>query len=177
MLIGVVNKILDYLTQNIIEHLALTILTVWMAHDSHSAGVHVSNYKIKEELLKPWAAVVNFVKRWHSLGWRGPEGLQYSALFRFLATLIISVCFLLLGAGMNTVGIPKGRWYPNLWPKTKVNDALMTLRTPQMKNTMGPETEPLSILGSTDRLCSPSPSKDLMISRNLARRTLECLLA
>ena len=112
------------------------ILPLWMAHEpvgSHLAGVHVSDYEIKEELMKSWVAAANFVNRWHSLGWRGPKGLQYSALFRILATLIISVCFLLLGAGMHTVDIPKGRWYPNLWPKTKANDALMALRTPQMK--------------------------------------------
>ena len=55
------------------------------------------------------------------------------ALFCNLATLIISVCFLLISAGINTVGIPDGRWYANLWLKTKASDALMALRTPQMK--------------------------------------------
>ncbi|MCJ1425164.1 hypothetical protein MMC29_003052 [Sticta canariensis] len=120
VLIGVVNKILDYLTQNGLEHLALMILILWMAHEpvsSHLAGVHVSDYEIMEELMKPWVAAANF----------------YSALFHILATLLISVSFLLLGARMNTVGIPNGRWYANLWLKTKASDALMALRTPQMK--------------------------------------------
>lgn len=137
VLIEVVNKILDYLSQNALEHLALMILTISMAQEpasSHLAGVHISDYDMKEELMKPWVAVANFIKRWRSFGWRGPQRhLQYSALLRFLATLTVSICFLLLGAGLNTVGIPKARWYPNLWPKTKANDALMTLRTPQMK--------------------------------------------
>lgn len=136
MLIGVVNKILDYLSQNALEHLALMILTIRMAQEpasSRFAGVNVSEYDMKEELMKPWVAVARFIERWRSLGCGGREGLHYSAVFRFLATLVISICFLLLGAGMNTIAIPKGRWYPNLWPKTNANDALMTLRTPQLK--------------------------------------------
>ena len=70
MLIGVVNKILDSLTQKGPEHLALMILTLWMVQEpvgSHLAGVHVSEYEIMEELMKPWVAAANFVNRWHSL--------------------------------------------------------------------------------------------------------------
>ena len=134
--IGVVNKTLDYLFQNGFEHLALIILTISMAQEPAStylAGAHSSDYDLKEELIKPWVAVDKFITRWRSFGWRGPEVLQCPALVRFLATLLTSISFLLLGAGMNTVGIPKARWYPNLWPKTMANDALMTIRTPQMK--------------------------------------------
>ena len=36
---------------------------------------------------------------------------------------------------MNTVGFPKARWYPDLWPKSKSNDSLMTLTTPRMNLT------------------------------------------
>lgn len=136
MFIGVVNKILDYLMQNTFEHLSMTTVTKWMAQkpaSGHSGGARAMDYEMKEELLKPWVAVKNFFERWQMFGWRGPESRLWSALLRFLTTIAVSTSFLLLGAGMNTIGIPKGRWYPNLWPHTQGNDALMTISTPQMR--------------------------------------------
>jgi len=74
------------------------------------AGIHLIDLGMKDELVKPWVAIASYFKRCTLFGWSG-TGLV--GLFRFLASLAISVCVLLLGVGVNTLGIPKERWYPN----------------------------------------------------------------
>jgi hypothetical protein len=136
--LGVINKVLDYLVTNAIEHIALLGLTVCMTQKSsvnEPAGVYGIDFEAKEELLKPWIAITNFVERWRLFGRPNLSGRDGASCLRFFATLIISVCFLLQAAAMNTIGLPKARWYPDEWPKSITNDALMTLSTPWMNLT------------------------------------------
>ena len=111
---------------NALEYVSLQTLTLWM---THKRGAHTIDYEMKEELSRPWIALANNIERWRLFGWKG---LGWRGTARFVLTLASSVCFLLLGAAMNTIGIPKGRWYPDLFPKSKANDALMTIKTTQM---------------------------------------------
>ena len=120
---------MDYLLENALEHSAFLILTLWMTQEQ---GVHTIDYEMKEELTKPWIAVANHIERWRLFGWKG---LGWRAITRFVLTMASAICFLLLGAAINTIGIPKGRWYPDLFPKSKANDSLMTLKTPRMSLT------------------------------------------
>ena len=125
--LGVINKILDYLVTNGIEHIALLVITLRMTRkssDNGPAGVHTFDFEMKEQLLKPWIAITSFMNR--------RSGASFP---RFCVSLVVSICFLLQGAAVNTVGLPKARWYPDLWPKSKANDALMTLTTPRMNMT------------------------------------------
>jgi hypothetical protein len=133
--LGVINKVLDYLVTNAIEHIALLGLTVCMTRNSSfngPAGVHAIDFETKEELLKPWIAITNFVERCRLFGRPNLNGRDGASCLRFFVTLAISVCFLLQAAAMNTIGLPKARWYPDLWPKSMTNDALMTLSTPRI---------------------------------------------
>ena len=125
-ILGIFNKLLDYLVDNALEHISLQTLTLWMIQ---KPGAHTIDYEMKEELVKPWIAMVNNLKRWRLFGWKG---LGWRGTARFILTLASSICFLLLGAATNTIGIPKGRWYPDLFPKSKANDALMMVKTTQM---------------------------------------------
>ena len=72
--------------------------------------------EMKEEFVKPWIAMANNAERWRLFGWKS---LGWRGAARFVLTLASSICFLLLGAAMNTIGIPKGRWYPDLFPKSE----------------------------------------------------------
>ncbi len=136
--LGVINKILDYLVTNVIEHIALLVITLRMTRvssESGPAGVHPIDFEMKEQLLKPWIAISSFIERCHLLGWPCLNHRSGASLSRFCVTMVVSICFLLQAAAMNTVGLPKARWYPDLWPKSKANDALMTLKTPRMNLT------------------------------------------
>lgn len=131
-LLGVFNKCLDYLVDNALENISLLSLTIWMTEDptkNHPSGVHVVDYEMKEELVKPWIAGLNHIERWRVLGWKG---LGCRGMIRFAVTIVSSICFLLLGAAINTVGLPKARWYPDLFPKSDANQALMKIKTPRM---------------------------------------------
>jgi hypothetical protein len=111
--LGVFNKILDYLVDNAISHICDTKLTDWMLQDpqrSTTAGVTANDFKLKQEMTLPWVPlwyVPRQVRSWKKTTWW--------ALLRTLCTLATSICVLLLGAGINTVGIPKSRWYPAGW--------------------------------------------------------------
>ena len=128
-ILGVFNKMMDYLVNNALEHLASQILTLWMTQEP---GVHAIDFEMHKELVKPWIAIAYLVKRWRLFGWKASG---WRAMIRFALTMASSISFLLLGAALNTIGMPKGRWYPDLFPKSKANDALMTLRTPRMSLT------------------------------------------
>ena len=125
-ILGVFNKLLDYLVDNALEHVSLQTLTLWM---TQKRGAHPIDYEMKDEFVKPWIAMANNIERWRLFGWKG---LGWRGTARFVLTLVSSICFLLLGAAMNTIGNPKGRWYPDLFPNSKANDALMTIKTNQM---------------------------------------------
>ncbi len=131
-LLGVFNKCLDYLVDNALENITLLSLTLWMTQrptENHPSGVHLVDYEMKEELVKPWIAVMNHIERWRVFGWKG---LGYRGMMRFAVTMASSICFLLLGAAINTVGLPKARWYPDLFPASDANHALMKIKTPRM---------------------------------------------
>lgn len=53
-------------------------------------------------------------------------------MVRFAITVASSICFPLLGAAINIIGLPKARWYPDLFPTSDANDALMKIQTPRM---------------------------------------------
>lgn len=131
-LLGVFNKCLDYLVDNALENMTLLFLTLWMTQrptENYPSGVHLVDYEMKEELVKPWIAVMNHIERWRVFGWKG---LGYRGMMRFAVTIASSICFLLLGAAINTVGLPKARWYPDLFPTSDANHALMKIKTPRM---------------------------------------------
>lgn len=107
--IGLVNRIVEMLTQEALSHIASTILTSWMIRRG-SRGVTPSDLEMLEEFKQPWTALTNFLER------RKPEavaGRSWKNWFRLLSSLAIGVSLLLLGAAMNTVAIPKTRWWPD----------------------------------------------------------------
>jgi hypothetical protein len=136
--LGVVNKVLDYLVTNAIEHIALLGLTVCMTRKPSGngpTGAHAIDFETKEELLKPWIAITNFVERCRLFGRPNLNSIDGASCLRFFVTLVVSVCFLLQAAAMNTLGLPKARWYPDDWPNSTTNNALMALSTPRMNLT------------------------------------------
>lgn len=102
---GVVNKILDYLVEDAVLHICGVTLTTWMAFDK--TGVRTLDFQMQDEFMKPWITVLNLVQRVKLFGWRG-VGLP--GILRFVAAFATAISVLLLGAGVNTIGIPKQRW-------------------------------------------------------------------
>ena len=86
---------------------------------------------MKDEFVKSWVAIANYFKTCTLFGWLGTD---WVGLFCFPAFFAISVCVLLLGVGVDTLGIPKERWYPNAgpWHTTKDIKETMTIHTPQI---------------------------------------------
>lgn len=128
-LIGFLNKILDTVVQASLKHTASVCLTAWMAWDTGKSGrpgVNLVDFGLKDELVEPWTCVANFWKRCHHLG---RQGIGWRGSLRFLASLAISVCVLLLALAVNTLGIPKERWYPNL---TGGDQEGLTISAPRM---------------------------------------------
>lgn len=101
---------------------------------SKHRGVNLLDLDLRSELTQPWTCIYNFHKRRVLWGWRR---LGSGGIFRFIISLSISSCVLLLGLAINTVGIPKERWYPNLSDSGfQVTDAvrrLLTITTPRME--------------------------------------------
>ena len=131
-LLRVFNKCFDYLVDNALENITHLSLTLWMTEKptkNRPSGVLPVDYEMKEELVKPWIAGLIHIERWRMSGWKG---LGYRGVIRFAITIASSICFLLLGAAINTIGLPKARWYPDLFPYSNANDALMTIETPHM---------------------------------------------
>ncbi|OJJ42244.1 hypothetical protein ASPZODRAFT_147621 [Penicilliopsis zonata CBS 506.65] len=105
---GLVNRLLEMLTQTALNHIASTLLTKWMTRRDQR-GVNTVDFEMAEEFKNPWTAIMNFHERWKSStrqGWLFPW-------LRFLVTLAVSISLLLLGASMNTIAIPKSRWWPD----------------------------------------------------------------
>jgi hypothetical protein len=135
VLMGVVNKMMDYLLTYGIEHMAALILTAWMTGQpaaNPSIGVLAVDFELNQELLRPWVAIRHFVTMWRSYNIRAKRRSRLVILLRFLISLACSMCFLLSAAAMNTMGLPKQRWYPDLWPNSTVNNDIMTMSTPRM---------------------------------------------
>lgn len=128
LLLGVFNKIVDYLMDHAIGHAVQTISTLRMARPhvfgARFAGIKLRELKLKEELTRPWKTIWAVHKR-RKLGDFQKHVYQNSALT--VLKLITSVCFLLIGAGLNTIGYPKDRWYPDSW----VGPGHLVLSTPQ----------------------------------------------
>jgi hypothetical protein len=106
ILLGVMNKSLDVLVQAVLEHMARLYNTIWMIGSGD--GSTMQDLDMKNEMAKPWSAVNAYWRRHHGFGWFG-----WGTLVRLIVTLAISISVMLLGAGLNTVGWPKRRWYPD----------------------------------------------------------------
>lgn len=70
-------------------------------------GATVLDFDMKEELSKPWTAISSYCTR------RKQREKTVWKVSRLFICLVTSVCLLLQGAGMNTVGMPKRRWWPD----------------------------------------------------------------
>lgn len=106
-LLGFVNKILDVLLLSSLEYMSSFLLTVWMSRASHAHGATFSDFELKEELTKPWMAIINFATRLQRSKW------TWKSLLRCLLCLCISISVMLQGLAINTIAIPKKRWYPD----------------------------------------------------------------
>jgi hypothetical protein len=123
-LLGLINKILDFLVTVSLENVMGVLLTWLMISRgkgrSGGGGVGLEDLELKEEIIKPWRAVAAFVGRC-KLGYRGEEqggrfewSVFWASLGRFAFAMATSLCILTLGLAINTVGMPKERWYPPL---------------------------------------------------------------
>jgi hypothetical protein len=108
-LLGLFNKVLDVLLVSSLEYTASILITTWMTAErsQDERGATFGDFELKNELTKPWMTIWAFVWRCQRFKW------SYKSLFRFLLCLCISVCVLLQGLAINTIAIPKHRWYPN----------------------------------------------------------------
>jgi hypothetical protein len=131
--LGFFNKSLDVLLVSSLEYMASFLLTVWMAQvpaagrDRH--GATYDDFGLKDELTKPWMTVVSFITRWRR------SRLSWKSAFRCLLCLCISVSVMLQGLAVNTVAIPKKRWYPNLqqrWGTTAGDRKTMRIEYPKV---------------------------------------------
>lgn len=102
---GIVNKILDYLVEDAVFHICGVTLTTWMALSR--TGARTLDFQMQDEFIKPWITIHNLVRRVQLFGWRG---IGLPGVLRFVVALATAVSVLLLGAGVNTIGIPKERW-------------------------------------------------------------------
>jgi hypothetical protein len=133
-LIGLFNKVLDFFVQTSLKHFASVFLIVCMALSSSKfSGVSITDFKLKEELTQPWTCIWNFWTPYLVLGW---SGLGCLGLLRYITCLGVSTCVLLLALAVNTVGIPKERWYPdgatNGWTLTGDVRKSITVTSPRM---------------------------------------------
>ncbi|KAF3000848.1 hypothetical protein E8E13_007130 [Curvularia kusanoi] len=129
-LLGFFNKVLDVLLVSSLEYTASVLLTTWMTAEPRKApcGASFNDFDVKNELTKPWMTIRSFAKRsdwswknvksltfWKSLGsWEGwRRRASWKSFGRFVLCLCISVCVLLQGLAINTIAIPKERWFPN----------------------------------------------------------------
>lgn len=136
-LVGVINKFLSHLLGDNVGHLATLKLTLWMVGDHavntssflrrpydgfkslfkissstiQGTGITQEDSGLEEEMTKPWMAIIAFCKLSHPL----PARSKWRSIMRLTLTLVISICFTLAGAGMNTIGIPKALWHPDEW--------------------------------------------------------------
>lgn len=94
------------LIRDSLKHISSTLITRWMVQEG-GRGANVLDFEMQEELSKPWIAVSHFHERRKRNGWRTRD------ILRFVLGLATGISILLQGAGMNTVGMPKRRWWPD----------------------------------------------------------------
>ncbi|KAF2847742.1 hypothetical protein T440DRAFT_538054 [Plenodomus tracheiphilus IPT5] len=130
--LGFFNKSLDVLLVSSLEYTASFVLTVWMARagpQTQTQGAMFSDFGLKDELTKPWMTIVSFATRWKRSKW------SWKSLLRCLFCLCISVSVMLQGLAINTIAVPKKRWYPNWgngWPHLRGHDKeIMTVKYPK----------------------------------------------
>jgi len=134
--LGFFNKSLDVLLVSSLEYMASFFITVWMAQTTavgDRRGVKYSDFGLREELTKPWMTVSNFATRWRR------SSLSWKSVARCLLCLCVSVSVMLQGLAVNTVAIPKKRWYPVYQKRWKT--------TAQDRTTMRIEHPKVSLLG------------------------------
>lgn len=85
-------------------HITDTIITKWMISNH---GASPLDFEIYDETIKPWKAVSNAHTRRKHSGW------NVRNVLRFAICAVTGVCLLLQGASMNTIGMPKIRWWPD----------------------------------------------------------------
>lgn len=121
--LGLINKIMDLFVTlvKILQVTAGVVLTLWMTKAPHF-GIRLADFELAEELTKPWAALSEFQERWSN------RGMRDAGWLRLLVTLSTSVCVLLQGLAINTIGVPKERWSPEL-PNISVSHPLVHLQS------------------------------------------------
>jgi hypothetical protein len=114
-MLGFFNKSLDVLLISSLEYTASVLLTIWMtATDGKDAtGATFGDFELKNELTKPWMTVYGFIWRCQRFKWRWTSWSSWRSFLRFSLCLCISISVLLQGLAINTIAIPKQRWYPN----------------------------------------------------------------
>ena len=70
-------------------------------------GASPVDFDLYEEFKKPWTAVAKLKERC-KIGTR-----KSRAWLQFIGALVVGISILLLGAAMNTIAIPKSRWWPD----------------------------------------------------------------
>ncbi|OJD30499.1 uncharacterized protein BKCO1_5900070 [Diplodia corticola] len=103
---GIINTILAHMVRDSLAHIADTLVTRRMVSEK-GRGATVLDFEMKEELTKPWIAVSTFYSRRKQTGWTARN------ILRLALSFTIGACLLLQGAGINTVGMPKTRWWPD----------------------------------------------------------------
>jgi hypothetical protein len=133
-LLGFFNKTLDVILVSSLEYTASMMLTVWMARAGTSStvslvgGATFSDFDLKDELTKPWMTLVNFFTRWRRSRW------SWKSFLRCILCLCISISVMLQGLAINTIAVPKARWYPNFlstWKMTEQTRNIMTVDHPK----------------------------------------------
>jgi RsiW-degrading membrane proteinase PrsW (M82 family) len=100
---GIVSTITTIIAGWTFQHLSGTILTTWMTGER---GATPSDLHLEEELKNPIAAFSRFKTVFK-------RGNRWKPLFRLCITAITGICVLLVAASVNTIAIPKSRWYPD----------------------------------------------------------------
>lgn len=129
-LLGLFNKTLDVFLVSSLEYMASFFLTIWMAQTSSDRrGATFSDFGLKDELTKPWMTIAGFITRCRRSSW------NLKSLFRCLLCLCVSGSVMLQGLAVNTVAIPKKRWYPNEgheWDRTAHEREIMRIEYPKV---------------------------------------------
>lgn len=128
-LLGFFNKSLDVILVSSLEYTASMMLTIWMISGGNSQGATFSDFGLKDELTKPWMTLVSFYTRYRQSKW------SWKSLVRCLFCLCISVSVLLQGLAVNTIAVPKARWYSNYDPTWKI-----TARSRDVMTVVHPKT-------------------------------------
>lgn len=103
---GLLNTVLAILVRDSLGHISGVLITLWMVKKGET-GASALDFEIGEELNKPWVAIGNFHARRKNNGWKLRD------IVRFALGLTTGICLLLQGASINTVGMPKERWWPD----------------------------------------------------------------